>query len=83
MNVKQVEGNIVVSVNECNYTIIDKGGQIQLKDMFKFLDDNCTNVSLQDEQILFDDKIPKELQNGLTIYLRELISKTIVSGTEE
>ena len=83
MNVKQTEGNIILVVGDSNYTIIDKDGQIQLKDMYRFLEENHLNTSLQTEEILFDDKIPEDLQNGLTIYLKELISKAIVSSAEE
>ena len=83
MNVKQIEGNIILVVGVSNYTIIDKDGQIQLKDMYRFLDENHLNASLQTEEILFDDEIAEDLQNGLTIYLKELISKAIVSSAEE
>ena len=82
MNIKRHEGNIIVEIKQSNYTIIDKDGQIQLKDMYRLLDENRTNVALKKENVLFDESIPEELQNGLSLFLKELFSKTIVEADD-
>lgn len=83
MRINQIDGNITLSIKEATYKIIDKDGQIQLKDMYRLLDENHSNVTLKDEEILFDEKIPEDLQNGLSLFLKELFSKVVVEADEK
>ena len=83
MRINQIDGNITLLIKEETYKIIDKDGQIQLKDMYRLLDENHSNVTLKDEEILFDEKIPEDLQNGLSLFLKELFSKVVVEADEK
>lgn len=83
MRINQIDGNITLLIKEVTYKIIDKDGQIQLKDMYRLLDENHSNVTLKDEEILFDEKIPEDLQNGLSLFLKELFSKVVVEADEK
>lgn len=83
MRINQIDGNITLLIKEATYKIIDKDGQIQLKDMYRLLDENHSNVTLKDEEILFDEKIPEDLQNGLSLFLKELFSKVVVEADEK
>lgn len=82
MEVFKKSNNIVVTVDNVEYTIIDENGQIQLKQMYKFITDcNEKNVT-QDSDILFDKSIEEDLQNGISLFLKDILSKTTSEDTK-
>lgn len=77
MEVIKKENRIIVVVNDVEYIIIDENGQIQLKQMYKFIADcNEKNVT-QNTEIFFDKTIEEDLQNGIGLFLRDILSKSI------
>lgn len=74
MNVYKKEGRIVVSINETDHIIIDENGQMQLKSIYRFLIDCHSYGVTSEEQITFEG-IDDDLKNGLSIFLKDLLSK--------
>ena len=77
MEVLKKGNSIIVVVNGIEYTIIDENGQIQLKQMHRFIIDCSEKNVTQDAEIVFDENIEEDLQNGISLFLRDILSKTI------
>ena len=74
MKVYKKDKAIMINSCDIDYLIIDENGQIQLKPMYKFLSD-CEKNSINSEtEIIFED-IDDDLKNGLSIFLKDILSK--------
>ena len=71
---------IKISVGETEYVIIDENGQIQLKEMYKFLID-CNQKHITAEELIeFGDDIEEDIKNGLSIFIKDILSKSITDN---
>lgn len=75
MNVKMNNNEISLIVEEKKYDIIDKDGQMELKEIYRFVKDNYENKENIIKNIDFENEIDKEIKNGIEFFIKELMDK--------
>lgn len=75
MKVKMNNKIISFEINSIEYNVIDEDGQMDLKEIYKFVKQNYSNKDEVIKSIEFDEQIEKEVRNGLNFFIVELFNK--------
>ena len=75
MKVKMNNKIISFEINNTEYNVIDEDGQMDLKEIYKFVKENYSNKDEVIKSIEFDEQIEKEVRNGLDFFIVELFNK--------
>lgn len=75
MKVKMNNKIISFEINSIEYNVIDEDGQMDLKEIYKFVKQNYSNKDKVIKSIEFDEQIEKEVRNGLDFFIVELFNK--------
>lgn len=75
MKVKMNNKIISFEINSTEYNVIDEDGQMDLKEIYKFVKQNYSNKDEVIKSIEFDEQIEKEVRNGLNFFIVELFNK--------
>ena len=73
---------ITFLIEEKQYNVIDKDGQMDLKEIYKFVKENYNIKNEMVNDIVFEGDFDKEVKNGLEFFIVELFGKFKESDLE-
>lgn len=78
MEIRKKDDCIYIFKDGEEHKMIDNQGQLQLKEMHIFLCKCKADPLVQKENITFDDNVDGELQEGIKVFIKSLLSKLTV-----
>lgn len=66
---------ITFSIEEKQYNVIDQDGQMDLKEIYKFVKENYNYKEDVVKNIVFEGNFDNEVKNGLKFFIVELFGK--------
>ncbi len=66
---------ITFSIEEKQYNVIDQDGQMDLKEIYKFVKENYNYKEDVVKNIVFEGNFDNEVKNGLEFFIGELFGK--------
>ena len=84
MIIKKDDNNkILICDSKNDYILINQDGQVQLKEVHKFLLDNISNKDEVIKNINFDKSINKELESGIRVFISNILNAGVLEDEIE